>query len=113
MHEFSIVENMVRTADRFASEHGIDRVRCLTVQIGALTGVIPEYVRMYYADLAKGTALEDSELQINEIPAEAFCRGCGEVFDPTKTEQRCPVCSKENYDILHGEELVVQDMAYM
>ena len=113
MHEFSIVENMVRTAERFAGEHGIGRVRRLTVQIGALTGVIPEYVRMYYADLTKDTALDGSELVIEEIPAEAFCRGCGEVFNPVETEQACPVCHGKNFEVLHGEELTVKDMGFM
>lgn len=113
MHELSIVENMVKTADSFAKAHEIEHVAYLTVQIGALTGVIPKYVNMYYADLAKGTALEGSELKLEEIPAEAFCKSCGEVFDPTQAEAHCPVCGKENYEILHGGELTVKDMGFM
>ena len=113
MHELSIVESMVETANAFAREHEIAKVSALTVQVGALTGVVPKYVRMYYADLAKGTALEGSELTIEEIPAEAFCRACGEVFDPTVREGRCPACGSENREILHGEELTVKDLGYM
>lgn len=113
MHEFTIVENMVRTAERFAQDNGIVRVASLTVQIGALTGVIAEYVNMYYADLIKGTVLDGSELTIEKIPAEAFCKSCGEVFDPTKTESHCPACGREKLEILHGEELTVKDMGFM
>jgi len=113
MHEFSIVENMVRTADSFARDHDIKQVRCLTVQIGSLTGVVAEYVRMYYNDLIKGTTLEGSELEVEEIAAEAFCRNCGTVFDPTETKDHCPECGLENYEILHGKELTVKDMGYM
>lgn len=113
MHEFSIVENMVRTADSFAMEHDIEHVSCLTVKIGALTGVITEYVNMYYGDLTLGTALEGSELKVEEIAAEAFCKSCGEVFDPTKSEQKCPACHKSNYEILHGEELTMKDIGYL
>ena len=113
MHEFSIVENIVRTADSFAKEHDIKHVSCLTVKIGVLTGVITEYVNMYYADLTPGTSLEGSELKVEEVAAEAFCKSCGEVFDPTKSEQKCPTCGKLNYEILHGEELTVKDLGYM
>ena len=113
MHELSIVESMVGTADRFAREHSIDKVSYITVQIGALTGVIPHYLTMYYADVCQGTALEGSELKIEEIPAEAFCRGCGEVFDPTNETHCCPVCGAEDYELLHGRELTVKDMGFL
>lgn len=111
MHELSIVESIVKTADSFAREHKIEHVRFLTIQIGVLTGVIPQYVSMYYSDLAEGTALEGSELKIEEVEAAAFCRSCGELFDPTETE-RCPVCRKDNYDVLHGKELSIKDMGF-
>lgn len=60
MHELSIVESMVSTADGFAKERGIKNIAYITVQVGALTGVIPHYLSMYYADVTKGTALEGS-----------------------------------------------------
>ena len=113
MHELSIVESMVKTACGFAAEHSIGKVGYITVQIGALTGVIPKYVTMYYADLAKGTVLEGSELKIEEIPAEAFCKSCGEVFSPTGEMHDCPACGKENMEVLHGYELTVKDMGFM
>ena len=113
MHEFSIVENMVRTADGFAKSHDIARVSTLTVQIGALTGVLTKYVEMYYADLSQGTALEGSALTVEEIPAEAFCKSCGEVFDPTATGDNCPACGRSNYDLLHGRELTVKEIGFM
>ena len=113
MHELSIVESMVSTAGSFAKEHGIERVSYITVQVGALTGVIPRYLTMYYADVSKGTALEGSELKIEEIGAEAFCRSCGEVFDPTNKTHCCPACGAEDYELLHGKELTIKDMGFV
>lgn len=113
MHELSIVESMVGTAASFAEQHDIDKVSYITVQIGALTGVIPHYLTMYYADVAQGTALEGSKLKIEEVAAEAFCRSCGEVFDPTNDTHCCPVCGAEDYELLHGKELTIKDMGFM
>lgn len=113
MHELSIVESMVKTACGFASGHGIEKVSYITVQIGALTGVIPRYVSMYYEDLTKDTALEGSELKIEEVPAEVFCKSCGEVFSPSEVRHKCPTCGKENLEVLHGHELTVKDMGFM
>jgi len=112
MHELSIVENIVKTADGFAQEHGISNVKRITVQVGALTGVIPKYLLMYYSDLSEGTLLEGSEMDIEEIGAEAFCRACGEVFDPSGTEGQCPACGASDNEILHGYELTVKDIGF-
>ena len=113
MHELSIVESMVGTASGFAAEHDIKKVSYITVQIGALTGVIPHYLTMYYADVTQGTPLEGSELKIEEVAAEAFCRACGEVFDPTNETHCCPACGAEDYELLHGKELTIKDMGFM
>lgn len=113
MHELSIVENIVNTTLLFTSDHGIDKVSFLTVQVGALTGVEPPYLKMYYGDLTAGTALEGSELRIEEISPEAFCRCCGEVFNPEQTKQSCPACGAADYEILHGEELTVKELGFV
>lgn len=113
MHELSIVESMVSTADDFAKQHQIEKVSYITVQIGALTGVIPHYLTMYYADVSRGTALEGSELKIEQVAAEAFCRACGEMFNPTNETHCCPACGAEDYELLHGRELTIKDMGFM
>ena len=113
MHELSIVENIVETTLAFTKEHQIDKVSFLPVQVGALTGVEPPYLQMYYGDLTKGTALENSELKVEEIAPEAFCRCCGEVFDPEKERRMCPGCGMGDYEILHGEELTVKELGFL
>ncbi len=113
MHELSIVESIVGTADGFAREHGIEKVSYITVQVGALTGVIPHYLTMYYTDISKGTALEGSELKIEQVAAEAFCRSCGEVFDPSGESHCCPACGADDHELLHGMELTVKDMGFV
>lgn len=113
MHELSIVESIVKTSDSFAKQQGINHVKQLTVQVGALTGVIPKYLQMYYSDISKGSSLEDSQLIIEEIPAEAFCKSCGNVFDPTLDNGHCPDCGSSENDTLHGHELNIKEMGYM
>ena len=113
MHELSIVENIVNTTLVFTKDHQIDKVSFITVQVGALTGVEPPYLQMYYGDLTSGTALEGSELKIEEIQPEAFCRCCGEVFNPEEEARICPGCGMADYEILHGKELTVKELGFM
>ena len=112
MHELSIVENIVSTTLQFTNEHKIEKVSFLTVQVGKLTGVEPPYLQMYYEDLTKGNALEGSELKIEEIEPEAFCRCCGEVFNPEEEERICLGCGMADYEILHGKELTVKELGF-
>ena len=113
MHELSIVENIVNTTLLFTKDHSIDKVSFLTVQVGKLTGVEPPYLQMYYGDLTRGTAMEGSELKIEEIAPEAFCRFCGEVFNPEEEERICPGCGMTDYEILHGEELTIKELGFV
>ena len=113
MHELSIVQSFVSMAEQYAIDNNAKAVKFVTLEIGAMTGVVPHYVRDYYDDVVEGTALEGSELKIEEIPAEAFCKSCGEVFSPTEERHDCPACGKENLEVLHGYELTVKDMGFV
>ncbi len=112
MHELSIVQHFVGTTDQAAAQRGIKQVKRVTLNVGALTGVIPKYVRMYYDEVCEGTRLEGSELEINYLEAEAFCRGCGNMYDPTKHDDKCPECGDTDKEIIQGKELTVRDIAY-
>ena len=56
----------------------VRRVARLVLQVGAMTGVIPHFVREYYPEACAGTRLEGSEIRVEEEPALVFCRECGE-----------------------------------
>lgn len=112
MHELTIVQNFVGTTDEEAAKRGIQHVERVTLNVGALTGVIPKYIRMYYDEVCEGTRLEGSTLGINFLDAEAFCRGCGTLYDPTKTDDKCPSCGDTDKEIIQGRELMVRDIAY-
>ncbi len=112
MHELSIVQNVVRTTEEFAEAQDIPKVKKVVMEIGSLTGVIPKYMQMYYPETCQGTRLENSELVIEEIEAESFCRCCGEVFKPMHTRGVCPKCNSADQEILHGNELLIKEIAY-
>ena len=112
MHELSIVQNIVETTEQFAKENNIPHVDKLTLQVGNATGVIPKYLHMYYSEVCAGTLLDGSELEVEEIEAEAFCKNCGEVFYPFRTRQVCPACNMETYDLIHGEELMIKEIGF-
>ena len=112
MHELSIVQNIVETTDAFAREHGVEKVSYVALKIGAAPGIEERYVWMYFPDVAEGTALEGAEVRIEEVPEEAFCLDCGNVFNPRKSSDKCPECGCSVYDLLHGNELMIREIGY-
>lgn len=112
MHEVTIVKSFVDTTQKFAEDHGIQKVERVTLSVGALTGAVPKYIRMYYDDIAAGTRLEGSELVIDFIEPEVFCRGCGNMYNPNETDDQCPLCKDKDFEVIRGRELTVRDIAY-
>jgi hydrogenase nickel incorporation protein HypA/HybF len=101
VHELSITESVVATV----SEHEGDiPVLSLTLEIGALSGVVPDAVRFCFELCAVGTPCEGARLEIVGTPGRAHCRDCGvdvELPDPIAL---CP-CGSADLDITDGLQL--------
>jgi hydrogenase nickel incorporation protein HypA/HybF len=107
MHELSIVQGVVELCEQHS---GGRPVLAVTLQIGALSGVVPEAVEFCFEAATKGTLLDGARLEIERIEATGFCSGCGVVsridsyFDP------CPSCGALSLEIRTGEEMRVKDL---
>lgn len=112
MHELSIVENIVRTTEQFAEEHDIEKVKKVVLRIGTMTGVLPKYLQMYYPEVTEKTRLEGSELEVEEIQAECFCKNCGMTFKLTEGQEKCPECEEADYEVIRGNEMMIKEIGY-
>lgn len=106
MHELSLTRNIVEIV---ASAAGERRVRRVTVEIGALSGVMSGAIEFCFPELARGTALEGAALEIRRIPARARCRSCGTEFDTPELFTPC-ACGSHDLARLQGGELNVRSM---
>ena len=111
MHELSIALSLVEAAQQAASRAHAERVNYLHVEVGAMSGVVPDALRFCYEVAVRGTVLEGSELWIKETPVVVFCDACGK----ERTLRRihaflCPVCRAPSAKILRGKELEILDM---
>lgn len=74
MHELSITRNIVEACTEKANGARVLRV---TLEVGKLSCVMPEALRFCFGVCARGTSLEDAELEIIPVPGRAVCRACG------------------------------------
>jgi len=106
MHELSITRNIVAIASEAAQGR---RVRRVTLEVGKLSGVVPDALAFVFDVAAEGTALEGASLDIRAIEGRARCSDCGAEF-PTATLFDACACGSRRTVQLAGEELNVKSI---
>jgi hydrogenase nickel incorporation protein HypA/HybF len=107
MHELGLTQHLVEIAERAARENNARQVRSVTVEIGALAGVVPESVEFCFEACSRGTLLEGSRLEIIRIPGRGRCYDCENECDLDTYTVSCPDCGGFSLERLQGEELRV------
>jgi hydrogenase nickel incorporation protein HypA/HybF len=106
MHELSITQSVVDTiVERMAGA----TVRCVRLEIGKLSGVVPDSVRFCFDVISAGTPLAGATLDIVEPPGFARCRDCGEEFQLNDMIMLCP-CGSANVRVLTGQQLRIKSV---
>jgi hydrogenase nickel incorporation protein HypA/HybF len=77
MHEYSLVEALVRRVEDEARRRQATRIHSLKVSVGELAGVDPELFRTAYETFREGTLCEAAALELVTFPAEWSCPSCG------------------------------------
>ena len=103
MHELAIAESVVDTVTQRLP--GAE-VTCVRLEIGALSGVVPDSIRFCFDLATEGTPLAGAALEITEPPARCRCRACGAEFQPDTPIVLCP-CGSADVAVLAGEELKI------
>ena len=107
MHEMSYVVRFVNmaleTMEREGGEPSDSRARKVVLEIGELTGLVPEYLEKYFKSAIKGTKLEGAELEIEMRPVQALCSDCGVLYKPVRENgYLCPGCGSSRGKIVDG-----------
>jgi len=110
MHEVGITQSMLDIAQEHARAQGSTRILSLTMEIGQLSGVVPEAIRFCFEACARGTPAQGAQLIIDEIPALAKCRQCGGEHRPEIMSFACPACGAFALELLRGEELRLKEL---
>jgi hydrogenase nickel incorporation protein HypA/HybF len=104
MHEMGIVQSIMEILEQQAVLHNAKRVTRVSLEFGALTGVMPAAVEFAFEILSKGSVADGAQLDITIIPMVAHCLDCEaetclEIYQPF-----CPVCSSGALKIIQGRD---------
>jgi hydrogenase nickel incorporation protein HypA/HybF len=106
MHELGIVRNIVAIVGDAAKGR---RVRRVTLDVGKLSGVMPDAIAFCFETVAQGTMLEGATLEIRQIEGRARCNACGSEFATDTLFTPCD-CGSRQFKRLQGEELNIKSM---
>jgi hydrogenase nickel incorporation protein HypA/HybF len=106
MHELGIAESALRLALAKARSERAAHVTRIVIRVGALSGVDQEALRFAFTAILPGTPAEGAILQIDPVPAVAYCPECRQDFTVEEDfSLECPKCGQLNATIKQGREL--------
>ena len=103
MHELAITQSVVDMVVERTAGRQISLVR---VEVGRLSGVVPDAMEFCYELVISGTPLDGSTLVIEQTPGTAHCRSCGQDFSLDDLILLCS-CGSAEVDLIAGRELRV------
>ncbi|HEX9080218.1 MAG TPA: hydrogenase maturation nickel metallochaperone HypA [Desulfuromonadaceae bacterium] len=107
MHEMSITQGIIEICEQHA---GGRRVVSLDVEIGELSGVVPEAIEFCFEACSRGTRLEGARLKIIPIPGQGRCQDCGGETPLASVYGACARCGGYRVIITAGEEMRVREI---
>jgi hydrogenase nickel incorporation protein HypA/HybF len=111
MHEVGILYTVAETVSKIAAENQVDQIKFISLEIGELVGIIPEFFEKYYPIVVEDfPVLEGSELKIRMIPGEALCDDCHAMYNIMRNEGKCPKCQSRYKTVLGGQEFMVKEI---
>jgi hydrogenase nickel incorporation protein HypA/HybF len=110
LHELSLTQSIVELAEEYAHREKAAAIRSITVEIGALSGVIADAVEFAFDVCSKGTLAEGAELIISHIPGRGRCLECQKETVLEAPAFICPHCDSLALETVQGQEMKFIEM---
>jgi hydrogenase nickel incorporation protein HypA/HybF len=107
MHEMSITQSVVEICEGHA---GGRRVIEVVLEIGELSGVVPDSIEFCFDACTRGTLLEGAKLTLEVVPGIGCCPSCARELPIKSLFDPCSSCGAFGLAIVTGEELRVKEL---
>ena len=110
MHELSLTQSLVEIAEEHARRAGATVIRGITLEVGELSGAVPEALEFAFDVCSRGTLAEGATLVIRRIPGHGHCAACRHAADTHDLIAICPRCGALAFAVDRGTELRVLEL---
>ena len=111
MHELGIIVHVAKTLEEVAAENDVTKIGAVTLEIGEVSGIVPEYLTdcwEYYRK--KMPLIEESVMKIEMLPAVTYCTACEAEYETVKYGKKCPHCGSDETYLLRGNECNIKEI---
>lgn len=111
MHELGIIIHVAKSLDAIAAENALEKIGSVTLEIGEVSGIVPEYLTdcwEYYRK--KNPLLAESEMKIEMLPAVTLCESCEKTYETVRYGRQCPHCGSHETYLLAGNECNIKEI---
>ena len=111
MHELGTIYYVIDTVEKLAAENDLKEVASITLEVGEVSGIIPEYLSDFWLYARKKTELfQQTELKIEPIHAVTYCQACGKTYPTIPQGKICPHCGSGNTVLVTGNEYNIKEI---
>lgn len=110
MHELGILSSMLSTLDNIMVEEKLTRIEKVVLQVGEISGIVPQFIEECFPAAIYKTKYEDLKLEMEIIPGIARCNECGEEFNAYQHDLKCPKCGGQRLTPLSGREFMIKEI---
>ena len=111
MHELGLVVYVIDTVEQLAKDESLTRVDSVTLEIGEVSSVMPDYFTdCWNYSHKKSELLKNAELKIETIPAVTICNVCGKTYPTVTFKKLCPFCASTDTQLLYGNEFTIKEI---
>ena len=104
MHELPFTQSLLDLVTIHADRAGGGSVEGVHVVVGALSGIDPECLALYWEIVSRGSCAEGAVLHVRRVPLAFLCEGCGEAFGREGEDYVCPKCGSLRVRVTSGTE---------
>ena len=111
MHELGVVSHVIKKVERVAAENDVEKVHAVTIELGEVSGVVPELLTDCWDWYVKKTEiLQGAPLKIETIPAVTFCEDCRQEYGTLQYGRTCPHCGSGHTYLVQGNEFIIKEI---
>ena len=110
MHEYPVTQQIIKIAEKHASERGASGIEKIKLVVGDYSGFIGDSIQMYFDIISQGTLCEGAVIEIEHIKPKLKCRGCGALFERAPLSFSCPHCGEDGEPTEIGKEFYIESI---
>lgn len=110
MHELSLCQALCLELEQQAMRHGVQKISRIRLQLGCLSCVSAESLRLCFEAINKPVLYQDAELDIERLPSHATCTACGCHYTVNDWLQLCPDCGASSRQLELSETILLKEI---